>query len=219
MSKFFSDGLVFESDRPIEVHEMVWCKQLYRNTGCTGASLADGTTVAIRPAEDEVQPAKRFNSPNSGKRKPWQFMTKFEISFNGDVYMVRWRLIQTPYFGIYLHKFLRGDADPFVHDHPWAFISFVLRGGYTEMVRNNFTHEINPRHVKRVNVKRRDDAHFVGALDRVPTWTLVFRGRQRRTWGFWIPTYAPHSPEVPRQTWIEFEDFNKNGWSGKGVGR
>jgi hypothetical protein len=165
----------------------------------------------------------RSNSTNSGKAKPWQFMTKFVIHVDGDIYMIRWRLVQTPYFAVYLHKFLRGDADPYVHDHPWNFISFVLRGGYGEIVRDNFTHKLRHRNIRFVNVKRRDDAHYVHTLHRVPTWTLVFRGRQRRTWGFWVPlpsqgsdAFIRNEPtafpgEVPRQTWIEFEDFNKNG--------
>lgn len=58
MSKFMSDGLVFESDRPIEVHEMFWCKQLYLKTGCASASLADGTQVTIRTINNDSNEEK-----------------------------------------------------------------------------------------------------------------------------------------------------------------
>jgi len=147
---------------------------------------------------------------STGKSRPWQFMSKFTItSADGDPYLVRWRLIQTPLFGIYLHKFLRGDSDPYVHDHPWAFVSFILRGGYVEVRRDNFTHNLHLRHIKRINVMRRDDAHYVDALDRVPTWSLVFVGRRRRTWGFWKPKSLWDTPmqEIPDQTWVQFENW------------
>jgi hypothetical protein len=47
-------------------------------------------------------------------------------------YLYRWHLIpRNPLLNIYLHHFLGSDKDV-LHDHPWASISFVLRGGYTE---------------------------------------------------------------------------------------
>lgn len=33
---------------------------------------------------------------------------------------------------LYLHKFYRGDEDPYLHDHPWPFTSLILTGGYWE---------------------------------------------------------------------------------------
>lgn len=152
---------------------------------------------------------ERDNAGDTGKRKPWG-KVKLVISVAGSVYMTRWG-VRSPFCGIYLHRFERGDADPYVHDHPWSFVSFVLRGGYTEVVRDNFTHELRERHVKRINVKRRDDAHYVVKLDRTPTWTLVFVGRRRRTWGFWVPMNNYYNSPVARSEWIEFEDFNANG--------
>ena len=151
----------------------------------------------------------RSNKGDTGKKKPWGFI-KLVIGLDGTPYMTRWGW-RSPFFGIYLHKFERGDADPYVHDHPWVFVSFVLRGGYTEVVRNNFTHETYKRHIRFVNLKRRDDAHYIESLDRVPTWTLVFVGRRRRTWGFNVPLPNFYDAPVTRQEWIEFEDFNANG--------
>lgn len=146
---------------------------------------------------------KRVELENSGKRKPWQFMTRFKIhTADGRLYLDRLRIIQTPFFGIMLHKFMLPDSDPYVHDHPWSFISIVLRGGYWEMRRNKHDYTMNPKHVRFINIKRRDDAHFVYQLDRVPTWTLVIHGRRRRTWGFYVPTTMP-----PNQTWVEFENW------------
>lgn len=45
--------------------------------------------------------------------------------------MIRYYLIQTRWFGVYLHKFLRSD-ERVMHDHPWWFWSLVLSGWYAE---------------------------------------------------------------------------------------
>jgi hypothetical protein len=59
MSKWISDGLVIESARVLELHEMVWCKQNYLKNGCISSSLGDGTQVTVRPAEDKYNRLER----------------------------------------------------------------------------------------------------------------------------------------------------------------
>jgi hypothetical protein len=144
---------------------------------------------------------QRVNKDQSGKRKPWQFMNKFVVTkSDGDPYLIRWRIIQTPFFSLYLHKFLAGDSDPYVHDHPWTFLSIILRGGYTEVRRNNHTRRLHKRHIRHVNLMRRDDAHYIERLDRVPSWSLLFVGRRRRTWGFYVP-------QGIEEIFVEFENW------------
>jgi hypothetical protein len=169
----------------------------------------------------------------AGKRKPWQFMSKFVIQDeNGDPMLVRWRIIQTPYGALYLHKFLRGDSDPFVHDHPWSFLSIILKGGYTEARRHNKTYLLYKHHVTRFNLMHRYDAHYIMELDRTPTWSLLLVGPRKRTWGFYVEerpsdsligsfesavhpdkrhAAAGYSSGVPNQRWIEFDNWEKEG--------
>ena len=47
-----------------------------------------------------------------------------------DPYLLRWFLIpRNPVMNIYRHRFCQ--SDPSVpHDHPWHFLSFVIRGRY-----------------------------------------------------------------------------------------
>jgi hypothetical protein len=45
--------------------------------------------------------------------------------------MVR-RAINTRFGGVKLHHILRSDDDRDLHDHPWSFLSIVLKGGYWE---------------------------------------------------------------------------------------
>jgi hypothetical protein len=98
-------------------------------------------------------------------------------------YLWRLRVIQTPLFGIYLHKLCGPDPRDTLHDHPWSFTSFVLSGGYIEFVPGPYYAQ--SRHVNHVNVKRFNKSyHWIAELDRTPTWTLVFVGRRRRVWGY-----------------------------------
>jgi hypothetical protein len=150
----------------------------------------------------------------SGRSPNWAFMERFVIpnystADADDDYLVRWRLIQTPWFGIYLHKIMTPDPRPTLHDHPWPFLAVVLRGGYDEMRRG--THAVTPaellihppdddhpqtwkempdstyarpRRVTRVNRMPLDSLHWISRLHRIPTWTLVFVGRRSRIWGY-----------------------------------
>lgn len=120
------------------------------------------------------------NSPN------WAFMELFKVPHYDDPtkdYLWRLRILQTPLFGIYLHKLGTPDPRDTLHNHPWPFVSFVLRGGYTEFIPGPYYAQSH--YVKRMNVKRFNNSfHWIAELDRTPTWTLVFVGRRRRVWGY-----------------------------------
>src|SRR3954449_5709224 len=93
----------------------------------------------------------------SGRSPKWAFMERFEVpDYDGDGnYLTRLRIVQTPWFGVYLHRFDGPDPRPTLHDHPWPFLSFVLRGGYTERRLNPATMTVNEKHrVPFVNVMR-----------------------------------------------------------------
>ena len=50
----------------------------------------------------------------------------------GDPYLVRWSLDAGRFGSVKLHHILRSDDDRDLHDHPWSFVSVILRGGYWE---------------------------------------------------------------------------------------
>lgn len=65
----------------------------------------------------------------------WAFMGGFSITTkDGDPYLDRLRIVQTPVFGIYLHRVHGPDGQRHPHDHPWWFASVVISGGYVEQV-------------------------------------------------------------------------------------
>jgi hypothetical protein len=112
-----------------------------------------------------------------------------------DVYLRRWRLIETPWFSVKLHHILRPDADRALHDHPWSFVSVILRGGYTEQVplwggslaaaRSGMT-RMARRWPGKAHRVRAEGLHRIAQLHG-DCWTLVFCGPRRREWGF-VPT-------------------------------
>jgi hypothetical protein len=122
---------------------------------------------------------------------------------DGDVYLFRRRLIQTPLFAVYLHDILDGDEERSPHSHPFAFASLVLRGGYVETVFHPTYFDWPEGTVKgaqgilglpNVIERKRGKMHTFprgnGQLHRIVaveprTRTLVFAGRRKDSWGFW----------------------------------
>lgn len=48
-------------------------------------------------------------------------------------YLFRWHMIpRNRWFNLYLHKFVHGDDERALHDHPWASASLILEGHYIE---------------------------------------------------------------------------------------
>jgi hypothetical protein len=125
------------------------------------------------------------------RKKRWAFNSRFLIGKPGNPMMERWRLIQTPLFGIYVHRIYREDLDPVPHDHPWRFWSLVLRGGYAEEYHPDVREIGESRHQAFGKICARRAHHFpLGAAHRIVhvepgTVTLVLVGRKLRTWGFY----------------------------------
>lgn len=150
---------------------------------------------------------------SSGRSPRWAFMEKFEVpQYDGDGnYLTRWRVIQTPWFAFYVHKFTGPDPRPTLHDHPWNFLSVVLKGGYTEHRMDPLTRDVNLHEVRRFNFVRANDAHAILHLHRNPTWTLLFVGRRRRTWGYWESVIEEDSGRYyPVWKWTEFDQHRHN---------
>jgi len=113
---------------------------------------------------------------------------------DGTLHFRRWRVLSTPWFNLYVHAIYRSDEDMHMHDHPWDFISVILKGGYIENVLHS-TRAFKPGDI---NVHKAEDVHKLTLLTS-PTWTFVLTGRSRRVWGYlvgndWVDsnTYRDH---------------------------
>lgn len=155
-----------------------------------------------RIIDESVAPPTRRDA---SKPRWGLFVRQFDLvrTSDGTTYLTRWWIIATPMGGLVLHRMQAPDARITIHDHPFSFASFVLRGGYIERRLRPREMVIDDRRVvRRVNVMRKHDAHSIIRLLRVPTWTLLFVGPQRRTWGFW------HEIGGGEWRWIRHDRFD-----------
>lgn len=127
--------------------------------------------------------------------KKW-FMCKEIRSKTGILHFQRYRIIQTPWFGIFIHYIERSDEDKDPHNHPWNFLSIILKDSYTEeLYDRTLTDYVKVRwrrHV--VKIKRfgflsflyRNFAYdFHKITVHSPVWSLVFTGpRVNPKWGY-----------------------------------
>jgi hypothetical protein len=105
--------------------------------------------------------------------------------------IVRYFLFRSRPLSIYLHRLCRSDEDRALHDHPWTFVSLILTSGYTE-------HTLQGARRYRPGSLLIRPAEWRHRLEMdAPAWTLVFRFRRRRAWGFWCPDGWKH--------WAHFE--------------
>lgn len=129
-----------------------------------------------------------------GDGDTWAFCARHVIPSArnpADPYIKRFRVVQTPWFAVYVHRIYEDDSDRASHNHPWSAISMVLRGGYLEAVQHGYEPDRHAGHVEwhyrdqgTLHRLRYDTYHRIVGLARTPTWTLVVAGRKRRVWGF-----------------------------------
>lgn len=98
-----------------------------------------------------------------------------------------------------------GQSDPGeLHDHPWDFVSIILKGSYLEYLGGGGPDCYNNGVAKRLVVRRAwrparrnaEQQHRViiptdpETGERPVVWTLCITGPERREWGFWTrPVY------------------------------
>lgn len=120
---------------------------------------------------------------------------------DGRVYLDRWGFEWKPLGGIFVHRMHAPDPGKDVHDHPWTFVSVILKGGYIERfssVREIDSSRYRPRRPGSFKRVRLDEAHTITRLIGATSWSLVVHGPNVRKWGF----YVSH-PASNRWTWIE----------------
>lgn len=123
--------------------------------------------------------------------------------------MVRW-VAETPWFSVRLHHWLRSDDTRAHHDHPWDFVTLVVKGRYFD------EHSIDPvnamgltdvavvEELRAPCLRYRHAAHR-HAVRVVPTehaWTILLTGPIVRRWGFWERVASGTSRFVKANKWF-----------------
>lgn len=147
------------------------------------------------------------------EKQPWFMRLAQRAKNKGNARLIMDREKKNPYlerfyiiprwmtlglFRVVIHRFWRSDSThDGLHDHPWPFLSVVLRGGYWEHVLVNRKRVEKNFEIPRVFVKRRAPGHIILAMPRhmhrvelftenADTWTLVFMGPRVKAWGFLV---------------------------------
>lgn len=138
-----------------------------------------------------------------GASRHWAWLVRYMIpDEEGDDYVRRLRIVQTPWFGIYLHDIIAPDEQD-LHDHPWWFMGVILRGGYAEEVAETRAPFADVRHrVRRrwsIAQVRLDECHRITYVME-NTRTLILVGPRVRDWGFYT-----------EDGWVFWKDYQRLG--------
>jgi len=130
----------------------------------------------------------------------WEHITRHDTKN----YLDRFIIIKCSLFGLFYHIFSDSD-DECLHDHPWNFWSFIVKGGYWEKTTNgkltwykpgsllyrpaNWTHRV----VLAQNNNEVIKAH-----------TIVFHTKKIKSWGFFV-----------KNKWIHWRKYNHAGMCGE----
>lgn len=115
-------------------------------------------------------------------------------------YLRRWALV-LGLFSIRVHHFYRSDDERAHHDHPWWFVTLVLKGGYTDVsgpMDGRFCSRCGGTdpgcyicgerldHLGPGSIRYRPALHqHTVRTDPDGAWTIILTGPNVRTWGFW----------------------------------
>lgn len=142
---------------------------------------------------------------------------------DGDTYLERWGW-ECRWFGVFIHKMSAPDPGVHLHDHPWTFLTLILKGGYVEeralcteapklaaLAEEHERASSMPqyhapygdekhRYPLSARIFRKREAHRIVRLLEDHSWSLVVHGPKNRGWGFY--TAQGFIPEV------EYDEMN-----------
>ncbi len=98
----------------------------------------------------------------------------------GETYMIRWHLLKTRIFSIYVHKILTPDYDQLLHTHPWlaSWSLRLSRRPYREQLPGG-VFRFPPR-FHRIPFEHR----ITDLPEDKPVWTLFIGWKSSKNWGF-----------------------------------
>ncbi|SHS18209.1 Uncharacterised protein [Mycobacteroides abscessus subsp. abscessus] len=125
-----------------------------------------------------------------------------------DPYLRRWFLWpRNRFVNLYGHLFEHSDPPP-IHNHPWPFLTIVVKGSYLEVTRTG----VIERRAGSVAFRRSQHSHRImlptdAEGHDIPCITVVLTGPRRRHWGFW----CPGSTKTDEERFVPWEQFGSRG--------
>lgn len=148
-------------------------------------------------------------STNTKPFKSFQIRWKEKLGYPDNPYLIRWTFI---FFGysMRIHHWLKSDDNRYFHDHSSDLLSIVLRGSYWNC-KPKFDNDLPPTAVKddfenhidywvegifnswrtlknfrkSIWFSKAEDRHYL-QIPKGGAWTLMFEGRPRHKWGFYV---------------------------------
>jgi hypothetical protein len=112
-------------------------------------------------------------------------------------------------FNVTVHRIKKSD-DPILHDHPWPYLTIVLKGGYWEHTPifdkdgNKFAEFSEWRGPGSIIFRKAKEYHWLELEEGKPATTLFFMGPQQRDWGFLV------DKNKKKTQWIQWEHYLNN---------
>jgi hypothetical protein len=110
------------------------------------------------------------------------------------------------FIGIRVHHILRSDSERHLHDHPWASVSLILRGGYAEIMPIEQSQDMKldmnllrsrNRWPGDIVVRKAAHRHRLVKYSDMECWTLFAMGPRSKRWGFYTPEGWVHWSDYP----------------------
>lgn len=97
----------------------------------------------------------------------------------GEVFY-RYQIVKTRWFNVYLHQLDAPQWHPVgCHDHPWSFVTVLLKGGYLERTGDTYRRKYPGQVLYRPATWAHDVTTPYGR-----SWSLIITGPKKRDWGF-----------------------------------
>ena len=130
-----------------------------------------------------------------------EYMHRYYLGFKEKI---NWNDTVKPYPNIFLHKLCLSDEDRDVHDHPWNYVTVILKGGYyeiTPILKDGI--QIGENKVWKgpgsIIWRKANDFHRLEMEN--PSWTLFMHGWRKRDWGFLTQKgFVNHSDYIKAKT-------------------
>lgn len=118
--------------------------------------------------------------PRTWRNKWGEYLGRVECP-----YARRWVIESPTGYSLRIHHFYKSDDKRYYHDHPWWFLTLVLRGSYIDVSASG-QDKLTPGSVR---FRKSSHAHSVVVnhdYRENGVWTIVLTGPKSRKWGFWV---------------------------------
>ena len=115
----------------------------------------------------------------------WKLILAEVMGWRGCAFVKRWVLEAPSGRALRVHRFLPDVEEFTAHDHPWWFVTVVVRGSYVDVTSRNGT-EVRRDHVTAPAIRFRNRNHEHRTITGADgAWTVLYNGPSKRNWGFW----------------------------------